>query len=138
MRVIAILILILWLAGSGVAEDNKNTPMHFTPLADNGVLAEGNIDSTTVGAFNAYWYDHPTTRRIIFNSNGGVVIEALLLGRAIRKAGLDTYVGGLYRTPSNGYAAGNLLKIEECYSACVYAFAGGVHRFFDSDGGVMG
>jgi hypothetical protein len=65
-------------------------------------------------------------------------VGALALGRAIRQAGLDTYVGGTYNSIEGGWTAANLKSMGECYSACVWAFAGGVHRFFDANGGVVG
>jgi hypothetical protein len=109
-----------------------------TTTVDRDVLAQGDIDSSTVAAFNAYKNAHPNVRRVILDSAGGNVLEALALGRAIRQAGLDTYVGGTYKTPSEGYSAANLENMGECYSACVWVFAGGVHRFFDAMGGVIG
>jgi hypothetical protein len=55
-----------------------------------------------------------------FNSPGGLVSEALDLGRAIRAAGLDTTV-----CVQDGIASG---RGGECCSACTLAFLGGVNR----------
>jgi hypothetical protein len=112
--------------------------MRFLQQAGANVIAQGDIDESTVAAFNAYKNAHPGVRRVVFDSMGGSVLEALALGRAIRQARLDTYVGGTYKAPGDGFTAANLESMGECYSACVYAFAGGMHRFFDATGGVMG
>jgi hypothetical protein len=112
--------------------------MRFLPQAGANVMAQGDIDASTVAAFNAYKNAHPGVRRVAFDSAGGSVLEALALGRAIRQAGLNTYVGGAYKVPRDGFTAANLESMGECYSACVWAFAGGVHRFFDATGGVIG
>jgi hypothetical protein len=61
---------------------------------------------------------------VIFNSPGGLVSEALELGRAIRAAGFDTEVGVQERTASSR---------GECYSACTLAFLGGVNRTIPSE-----
>jgi hypothetical protein len=55
---------------------------------------------------------------VLFNSPGGLVSEALELGRAIRAAGFDTSVGTQQGPVGSG----------ECYSACTLAFLGGVNR----------
>ena len=126
------------IAGAFAVQAAPMTFLASHPLNDGGgvVQAEGDIDSSTVAAFNAYRKAHPGLRRIMFNSEGGSVVEALALGRAIREAGLNTYVGGTYKG-GEGTAA-SLRSVGECYSACVWAFAGGVFRYFDADGGVMG
>jgi hypothetical protein len=54
---------------------------------------------------------------VVINSPGGLVSEALDLGRAIRAAGFDTEVG-MQKEIDGG----------ECYSACTLAFLGGVNR----------
>jgi hypothetical protein len=56
---------------------------------------------------------------VFLNSPGGLVSEALELGRAIRAASFDTTVGAL----DGGSGGGG-----ECYSACTLAFLGGVNR----------
>jgi hypothetical protein len=62
---------------------------------------------------------------VLLNSPGGLVSEALDLGRAIRAAGLDTEVG-----VQDGIASG---RGGECYSACTLAFLGGVNRTIPKD-----
>jgi hypothetical protein len=52
---------------------------------------------------------------ILFNSEGGNMVESLAIGSLIRDYKLNTIV------PINAY----------CYSACTYAFMGGVERTID-------
>lgn len=67
---------------------------------------------------------------IVFNSQGGSIREALKLGEAIRKLGMNTTVGK--------FDGGMINWKAECSSACAYAFAGGVHRFYNRDGQMLG
>jgi hypothetical protein len=90
--------------------------MRFLPNTKaEDVMAQGDIDSSTVEAFNAYRDAHPSVHRVGFDSAGGSVLEALALGRAIRQAGLDTYVGGAYKVSGEGFTAANLESMGECY-----------------------
>lgn len=58
---------------------------------------------------------------VYLNSPGGHLLEAMSLGREIRARGLDTVVGAR--------AADSVLpRPGLCYSACPFAFAGGVRR----------
>lgn len=73
----------------------------------------------------------PDPSVVIFNSPGGSVTEALEMGRDIRRHAASTYVG----------------KGQQCVSACILAFVGGVrravarggelgsHQFYWPDGG---
>lgn len=63
---------------------------------------------------------------IVFNSDGGDLIEGLRLGKSIRARGLDTGVGNIADEPAI------------CASACAYAFAGGVNRYYDSSDTLLG
>ncbi|THD77359.1 MAG: hypothetical protein E7812_15610 [Phenylobacterium sp.] len=78
------------------------------------ILADGDIDERSVGAFSAF------TRQahlgpgalVVLNSPGGNVLQSLMLGKAIRQQGFSTTVQG-------GGA---------CASACAFVFLGGVER----------
>ena len=98
-------------------------PMPDTPLperlvltvveAGNAVLLEGAIaagDGVRIADDIAALAEVP--ERIILNSPGGSVQDALALGRALRDAGLNTAM-----------RAGDI-----CYSACPYVLAAGVSR----------
>ena len=64
---------------------------------------------------------------LVLDSWGGNVVGSLQLGRLIRTGGWNTAVGTEYPLP-NG-----VRRRAECYSACVYAFAGGVNRLVLAD-----
>lgn len=71
------------------------------------------------------------TTNIRFFSPGGELHAALELGAYLRERGFDTYVTDAdYIHPG---AVGMVRSVQRaaCYSACVYAFAGGVHRHAD-------
>lgn len=67
---------------------------------------------------------------VYFNSPGGHLVEAMLLGRLLRERAYDTSVGA---RAADAYvpAAGT------CFSACPFAYAGGVRRSFEP-GSVFG
>jgi hypothetical protein len=88
-------------------------PMQFT-RADSYIVAQGEITEATPAAFARLSVTPGTA--LYFDSPGGVLGAGLELGRLIRRAGLNTYVA----PQGNG-----------CYSACVYAFAGGWVRTYD-------
>jgi hypothetical protein len=99
--------------------------MSFTYKADTfkGVMefrllyADGPFVTGTAKEFASFIKSKQTTAGavVIFNSPGGIVSEALELGRAIRAAGFDTDVG----------VEGMHGRSGECYSACTLAFLGG-------------
>jgi hypothetical protein len=64
---------------------------------------------------------------VVFNSGGGSLIGAIRLGRTIRKLKFDTSVG---QTVPEGQWHG--IRKGICYSACAYAFLGGVRRAVES------
>lgn len=107
--------------------------MRFTQQFNGGncescswVLAEGDIEPGTTERFKAFAKMADLPGNIRFNSRGGDVIEALKFGRFLRESNWDTFVG------DEGYIGISLddykTQQSNCYSACVYVFAGGVHR----------
>jgi hypothetical protein len=89
------------------------------------VLAEGAIDAGTAERFKTFVATTKPPTNIRFNSPGGDVIEALKFGQFLRKSNWDTFVGEA--TVWKGISDSTTQQ-SRCYSACVYAFAGGVHR----------
>jgi hypothetical protein len=67
-----------------------------------------------------------TRADVYFNSPGGSLLAAMAIGRLIRERGFDTKVGRRSAHPSQTAAA-------VCYSACPFAYAGGVRRFLDAE-----
>lgn len=135
------------------------------------ILAEGIITPDSPAQFLTFFKGldrgMPT---IYFNSPGGDLKAGLRLGRILRELGLDTFVGGPYRTcfgldqkgretnlaglDKEGGKATDLFAEEEtcqqcsyscdsptllakegiCFSACAYAFLGGVGREVGENG----
>jgi hypothetical protein len=96
------------------------------------VLAEGVIDSGTTEKFKAFLAKEKRPRNLRFDSPGGNVIEALTLGQFLRETDWDTFVGEeSAMIPGSHLPALYKTQKSSCYSACVYAFAGGVHRTAD-------
>jgi hypothetical protein len=58
---------------------------------------------------------------VYFNSPGGSLLAGMAIGRFLRERGFDTHVGT--RTLDAGRPADGV-----CYSACPFAYAGGVQR----------
>ena len=65
------------------------------------------------------------------NSPGGNLLEGIRIGRLIRKANANTYIGTLARDTKNSFAGKPGLRRVPgyCYSACSLAFLGGVYRY---------
>ena len=85
------------------------------------IYADGPIVTGTAKEFLSFIQSQNITAGtvVFFNSPGGLVSEALELGREIRSAGFDTTVG-----TQKGPAGSS----GECYSSCTLAFLGGINR----------
>jgi len=68
-----------------------------------------------------------TMPRVVLESKGGDVDEAMNIGRVIRKYGYSTKLMMVIRKEDETYG---------CFSSCVLAFASGVYK--DSESGVLG
>jgi hypothetical protein len=87
------------------------------------ILLDGYIDalaSNRLGALVAQ--QRITEADVYFNSPGGSLIAGMELGRLLRQRGFDAHVGK--RT-----ADVRELVAGVCYSACPFAYAGGVRRY---------
>jgi hypothetical protein len=93
------------------------------------VLAKGEIEKDTADQFRDFIQSRrvPAGSVVVFDSPGGVLLQSLKLGEAIRKAGLYTTVAR-YDRGSHRFTSGG-----ECVSACAYAFLGGVQRHVADD-----
>jgi hypothetical protein len=108
------------------------------------VLAQGEIVKETPAEFEnlirqmtAAQLSSADDITVFFNSSGGLVQPGIELGELIRRYHLITYVGGPYEeTPASGPSPKlvQLLDHGECFSACIYAFAGGVTRIYREPG----
>ncbi|MXO58561.1 hypothetical protein GRI89_03265 [Altererythrobacter salegens] len=89
---------------------NKDTPLKFFEF-----LRE--IDSAPPIMLGNEWSTGKEIR-VRLSSSGGYIKEALILGQMFRNMGIDTEIEG------------------RCFSACTYAFLGGINRFYKE--GAMG
>lgn len=83
------------------------------------VLARGDIEPGDTHKLKAMASSQELPRNIRFDSDGGSLLEAMELGRFLRSDGWDSFVGDLLLDES---------AQEKCFSACAYAFIGGVKR----------
>jgi hypothetical protein len=95
------------------------------------IYANGVVDAGSSSRFTAFLNKNAISpgATVILDSPGGVVSEALEMGRTIRAAGLNTeVVGGL----GGGHSKGGV-----CFSACTLIFVGGLERYI-ADGANFG
>ena len=81
----------------------------------------GTIRSDTPDKMKAFLVEHPEVKTLYLHGPGGELVSGLRLGVALRQAGINTALTSKMR----------------CYSACAYAFLGGVEREVE-DGGLLG
>jgi hypothetical protein len=77
---------------------------------------------------------------VYLNSPGGDLFEGMEIGRLIRKARANTYLGSIAsgrmkRDPFGGPEL--VVETGQCYSSCVLAFLGGFYRF-SGETGIIG
>lgn len=124
--------------------DPFDEPMTFsvhTPCIGNAwfcapyVLAQGVITHDTPKRFSIFLDKYKYKPRIYFHSPGGDLSAGIKMGYIIRKAGLDTFVGGPYEEEwARPYKFTTLVRNGSCFSACAYAFLGGVIRELNDAG----
>jgi hypothetical protein len=86
------------------------------------IYLDGFIDTGAAGRFERLLERRGIGEATVYlNSPGGHLVEAMRLGREIRARGFDTVVGA--RSADSVAPRPGL-----CYSACPFAFAGGVRR----------
>jgi hypothetical protein len=96
------------------------------------IFAVGDIEANTADKFRAFVTTHNIKdAKVHFNSPGGSLTGGLRLGELIRDLGFDTTV------QAEGWEYGNPPSAI-CASACAYAFAGGVSRFYTESAGRLG
>lgn len=137
-------LLIAWLLGTAAAigqtrPNDFNAPMQFQKIESRCagsanfcggyLLARGRIVQETPKTFEAAIRGNGYAT-VMFDSPGGDVTAALALGSLIRRHGYDTVVGADY---TEGETT-TLVTAARCYSACAYAFMGGVGRTVEPGG----
>jgi hypothetical protein len=125
----------------------------YQPCDGNGsmcspyILANGLITSETPEKFDKFLEKNKKelySPTIYFNSLGGNLIGGMKLARVIRDKKLNTYIGMAENVDFNFSSEEDekryqtIVKKSVCYSACAYAFLGGVSRKIDKNTGSYG
>jgi hypothetical protein len=97
------------------------------------IVAEGEITKETPIEFERFLAHEARPFKVVFNSPGGNLFAGIELGRIIRKSGLHTTVAKSRRADFCNDDADCPSYLEDlepgvCFSACAYAFLGGVQR----------
>jgi hypothetical protein len=91
------------------------------------ILLDGYIDALASNRLDVLVAQHGIIEAdVYFNSPGGSLIEGMAIGRLLRQRGFDAHVGK--RTTDVHELIGAV-----CYSACPFAYAGGVRRYLERD-----
>ncbi len=126
-------------------------PMHFDlriegPAAACGsacrtwVSATGAISADTPRDFEAFARKHDIRgKTIALDSDGGSVLGALALGRAVRGLGMTTTVGKTVELApdASGHKRARLLPRAYCESMCAFVLLAGVERIVPASARVM-
>jgi hypothetical protein len=103
------------------------------------IAASGMITAETPRQFLAFMRDNPAQgATVALESDGGSVLGALELGRAIRRLGLSTTVGRVVeRRPKAGAKYGEVNSRVDCQSMCTFVLLAGVRRTVPLDAQVL-
>jgi len=133
------------------AKADRTLPMRFDVrqqgAADNcgakcglWISASGAITADTPRDFELFVQDHDLTgATVALDSDGGSVLGAIALGRAIRRLGLDTTVGRLIDLDgaAQDRPRAKFSPRADCESMCGFVLLGGVHRAVPPEARVM-
>jgi hypothetical protein len=124
------------LCGTAVAKEYEKTMRFevFQPCAGTAsfcgpmILAQGELDPGAPERLKKILQSMNVYPRVVFDSPGGNLLAGVQMGELIRSWGLNTAIGLGYmkETPDGMHAVA--LDVG-CYSACAYAFMGGVSRY---------
>jgi hypothetical protein len=104
------------------------------------VSAAGAITADTPRDFAAFARRHKLSgRTVVLDSDGGSVLGALALGRAIRRLGMTTTVGKTVDlfSAEGGNRRARLLPRASCESMCAFVLLAGVERHVPAQARVM-
>ncbi|SDI90375.1 hypothetical protein SAMN05216466_1458 [Paraburkholderia phenazinium] len=89
------------------------------------IYADGEITTSSASELEQFVRaNHIESGMVLFNSPGGSLMGGVAVGNTIRKLGFDTGIAT--------YAGGGMVASGICASACAYAFAGGLGRYYSS------
>ena len=104
------------------------------------ISASGAITADTPREFETFAQGHDLAgATVVLDSDGGSVLGAIALGRAIRKLGLDTTVGRIVDLggADEDTPRGKFFGAADCESMCGFVLLGGVHRAVPGEARVM-
>lgn len=129
---VATVILGLCIGDQAIAASQQPMTFRSEAIANNNsslgvfIVADGVITENTPADFEKYLKENEQyPSQILFNSDGGNLLAGLALGKRIRELKFNTFVGQWF--PEGNYD-GQPMPETSCYSACAYAFLGGVIR----------
>jgi len=134
--------------------DNNFLPMRFELLTEGPadactgpcrqlVAAAGMLTADTPRQFLAFVRDNaPQTgagsATVVLESDGGSVLGAIDLGRAIRRLGFSTSVGRVIAREAKGHGKyGEINTHADCQSMCTFVLLGGIQRQVPLDARVL-
>jgi hypothetical protein len=140
---------------AGIADNSS--PMHFALFADGPpeacatmcrplIAASGMITADTSRQFVTFVRDNAlqaalgghANATVVLESDGGSVLGALDLGRAIRRLGFATTVGRVIeRRGATAIKYGETIARADCQSMCAFVLLGGVLRHVPPDARVL-
>jgi hypothetical protein len=104
------------------------------------VSAIGVVTDSTARDFEAFAKDNDVRGgTLVLDSEGGSVLAALALGRAIRRLDMTTTVGKTMTLPSNDGSAprASLSPKAQCESMCAFILLGGSRRYVPPEARVL-
>lgn len=137
-----ILKLVVLFFVSSVSYGTSNEPMIFYDAHNGGncagcewIAATGQITEGTAKRFESFMRarGQKGCHSLVIDSPGGLLIEGLKLGYAIRNHGCTTIVGRTVSIYDPDWPSHKDTAPGECYSACAYAFLGGERRWISED-----
>lgn len=150
--VLAVACLMAFANDRSVAKDEaKSTPMRFEwrtegPAEQCGrhcrtwISATGVISESTARQFEAFAKDRDLRgATLVLDSEGGSVLAALALGRAIRRLDMTTSVGRTNLLPGRPGtpARATLSPNANCESMCAFVLLGGTRRYVPPEARVL-
>jgi hypothetical protein len=133
-----------------VTDDANPAPMRFEwrmegpaercgKVCRTWISAVGIITEHTARDFGVFAKDNNVQgATLVLDSEGGSVLTALALGRAIRRFDMTTTVGKTIVLPSDdGKARAKLSPDASCESMCAFLLLGGTHRYVPPEARVL-
>jgi hypothetical protein len=138
----------------GAGSADNSSPMRFTLFTDAAqetcattcrplIAASGMITADTSRQFITFVRDNALQggqagATVVLESDGGSVLGALDLGRAIRRFGFATTVGHVVeRRYATSIRYGDIIARADCQSMCTFVLLGGMQRYVPPDARVL-